>query len=73
MSSVEHEEMARGIPGNFIDRAPQGRDLQQMRMKPVDEEIGLAFSKETDDGIDFVSFNELRREFESFALRDRLF
>jgi hypothetical protein len=43
-----------------------------MRRKPDDEEIGLAFSnKETDDGIDFVSFKELRREFDPFALRRR--
>ena len=68
---MDQEDPARNIPGNFIDCAPQGRDVQQRRTKPEDEEIGLAFSKETDDGIDFVSFNELRREFESFALRGR--
>jgi hypothetical protein len=38
-----------------------------MVLKPNDEYIGLVFNKETNERIDFISFDEMRHELDSFA------
>ena len=60
---------ARSILRNFVDRAPQTRYVQRVLTKPNDQEICLVSANETDDGINFVTFREISREFDAFAQR----